>query len=130
MKAKDFNLSKEELVEMAEKYMNETFKRYDFIADSTSGVYVYDENGEAYLDFLGGIAVNSVGGCNQAVIDAIKSQSEDMIHVSNYFYSVPQTVLAKLICESIGMDKIQFQNSGAEANEAMIKMARKYGDIR
>ena len=121
-------LSKEELVEMAEKYMNETFKRYDFIADSTSGVYVYDENGEAYLDFLGGIAVNSVGGCNQAVIDAIKSQSEDMIHVSNYFYSVPQTVLAKLICESIGMDKIQFQNSGAEANEAMIKMARKYGN--
>ncbi len=128
MKAKDFNLTKEELVEMAEKYMNETFKRYDFIADSTSGVYVYDENGEAYLDFLGGIAVNSVGGCNQAVIDAIKSQSEDMIHVSNYFYSVPQTVLAKLICESIGMDKIQFQNSGAEANEAMIKMARKYGN--
>ena len=128
MKAKDFNLSKEELVVMAEKYMNETFKRYDFIADSTSGVYVYDENGEAYLDFLGGIAVNSVGGCNQAVIDAIKSQSEDMIHVSNYFYSVPQTVLAKLICESIGMDKIQFQNSGAEANEAMIKMARKYGN--
>ncbi len=61
MKAKDFNLSKEELVEMAEKYMNETFKRYDFIADSTSGVYVYDENGDAYLDFLGGIAVNSVG---------------------------------------------------------------------
>ena len=128
MKAKDFNLTKEELVEMAEKYMNETFKRYDFIADSTSGVYVYDENGEAYLDFLGGIAVNSVGGCNQAVIDAIKSQSEDMIHVSNYFYSVPQTILAKLICESIGMDKIQFQNSGAEANEAMIKMARKYGN--
>ncbi len=128
MKAKDFNLSKEELVEMAEKYMNETFKRYDFIADSTSGVYVYDENGDAYLDFLGGIAVNSVGGCNQAVIDAIKSQSDDMIHVSNYFYSVPQTVLAKLICESIGMDKIQFQNSGAEANEAMIKMARKYGN--
>ena len=128
MKAKDFNLTKEELVEMAEKYMNETFKRYDFIADSTSGVYVYDENGDAYLDFLGGIAVNSVGGCNQAVIDAIKSQSDDMIHVSNYFYSVPQTVLAKLICESIGMDKIQFQNSGAEANEAMIKMARKYGN--
>ena len=128
MKAKDFNLSKEELVEMAEKYMNETFKRYDFIADSTSGVYVYDENGEAYLDFLGGIAVNSVGGCNQAVIDAIKSQSEDMIQVSNFFYSVPQTVLAKLICESNGMDKIQFQNSGAEANEAMIKMARKYGN--
>lgn len=128
MKAKDLNLSKEELVEIAEKYMNETFKRYDFIADSTSGVYVYDENGDAYLDFLGGIAVNSVGGCNQAVIDAIKSQSDDMIHVSNYFYSVPQTVLAKLICESIGMDKIQFQNSGAEANEAMIKMARKYGN--
>ena len=128
MKLKDFNLTKEELVEMAEKYMNETFKRYDFIADESHDMYIYDENDEKYLDFLGGIAVNSVGGCNEAVINAIKEQSDILIHASNYFYTVPQTILAKLICETIGMDKIQFQNSGAEANEAMLKLARKYGN--
>lgn len=130
MKLKDYNLTKAELIEMAEKYMNETFKRYDFIADATRDEYIIDEDGGEYLDFLGGIAVNSVGGCNRAVIDAIIEQSETMIHASNYFYTVPQTVLAKLICETIGMDKVQFQNSGAEANEAMIKMARKYGNDR
>ncbi|MBP3234055.1 MAG: acetylornithine/succinylornithine family transaminase [Eubacterium sp.] len=128
MKLKDFNLTKEELVEIAETYMNETFKRYDFIADESHDMFLYDENNNKYLDFLGGIAVNSVGGCNQRVIDAINEQASQMIHASNYFYTVPQTLLAKLICETIGMDKIQFQNSGAEANEAMIKLARKYGN--
>lgn len=128
MKLEDFNLTKDELINMAETYMNETFKRYDFIADTSSDMYIYDENGGGYLDFLGGIAVNSVGGCNKAVIDAINEQAQDMIHASNYFYTVPQTILAKKICETIGMDKIQFQNSGAEANEAMLKLARKYGN--
>ena len=130
MISKDFNLSKEELIEMAEKYMNETFKRYDFIADSGKDQYLIDENGEKYLDFLGGIAVNSVGGCNEAVINAIKEQADTMIHASNYFYTVPQIMLAKLISECTGMDKVQFQNSGAEANEVMIKLARKYGNDR
>ena len=125
MKLKDFNLTKDELIEMADKYMNETFKRYDFVADESHDMYLYDENDGKYLDFLGGIAVNSVGGCNQKVIDAINEQSKVMIHASNYFYTVPQIVLAKLISETIGMDKVQFQNSGAEANEAMIKLARK-----
>ena len=125
---KDFNMTKDDLVSTAEKYMNETFKRYDFIADKAKDEYIIDEDGGEYLDFLGGIAVNSVGGCNQAVIDAIKEQCDQMIHASNYFYTVPQTMLAKLICETIGMDKIQFQNSGAEANEVMIKLARKYGN--
>ena len=128
MISKDFNMSKEELISTAEKYMNETFKRYDFIADRSADMFLYDENNQPYLDFLGGIAVNSVGGCNEAVIKAINEQAADMIHASNYFYTVPQIMLAKLICESIGMDKAQFQNSGAEANEAMLKLARKYGN--
>ncbi len=126
----DFGMNKDELVATAEKYMNETFKRYDFIADKCKDEYIYDEEGGEYLDFLGGIAVNSVGGCNEAVISAIKEQCDQMIHASNYFYTVPQTMLAKLICETIGMDKVQFQNSGAEANEVMIKLARKYGNDR
>ncbi len=108
MKLKDFNLTKDELIEMADKYMNETFKRYDFVADESHDIYLYDENDGKYLDFLGGIAVNSVGGCNQKVIDAINEQSKVMIHASNYFYTVPQIVLAKLISETIGMDKVPF----------------------
>lgn len=90
-------------------------------------MYIYDENGKAYLDFMGGIAVNAAGHCNEKVVEAIKAQADTILHSANYCYTVPQIMLAKLVCESIGMEKIQFQNSGAEANEAMIKLARKYG---
>ena len=128
MNLKDFNMTKQELIDTTNKYLNETFPRYDFIAEASTDMVITDEEGGDYLDFLGGIAVNSVGGCNKAVIEAIQKQSEQLIHASNYFYTVPQTMLAKLICETIGMEKIQFQNSGSEANEAMIKMARKYGN--
>ena len=128
MKLDDFNMSKEELIETAHKYLNESLmKRYDIVAESGEGTYLIDANGDRYLDFIGGIAVNAAGHCNEAVVNAIKEQAETLIHSSNYFYSVPQTMLAKLVCESIGMEKFQYQNSGAEANEAMIKLARKYG---
>ncbi len=119
--------TKEELKDMAEKYMNETFPRFDFIAKSGKGMYLYDEKGEEYLDFLGGIAVNATGHCSEAVVEAIREQAGELIHASAYCYTIPQIMLAKLICETIGMDKVQFQNSGAEANEVMLKLARKYG---
>ncbi len=127
MKVSETGLSKEELKDLASKYMNETFKRFDFIADSGNGMYITAENGDKYLDFMGGIAVNATGHCNKRVVEAIKKQAETMIHASGYCYTLPQIMLAKLICESIGMDKIVYQNSGAEANEAMIKLARKFG---
>ncbi len=123
----DKEYTKEELKEIACKYMNETFPRYDFIAVRGEGMYLYDEKGEAYLDFLGGIAVNSNGHCSEAVVSAIREQAGELIHASNYCYTIPQILLSKLICESIGMEKVQFQNSGAEANEVMLKLARKYG---
>ena len=90
-------------------------------------MYLYDEGGDGYLDFYGGIAVNSAGNCNEKVVAAIKDQVEDIIHTFNYPYTIPQALLAKLICETIGIDKIFYQSTGTEANEAMIKMARKYG---
>ncbi len=90
-------------------------------------MYLYDVDGTSYLDFYGGIAVNSAGNRNEFVVKAIIDQAQDIIHTFNYPYTIPQTLLAKLICETIGMDKIFYQNSGTEANEAMIKMARKYG---
>jgi len=127
MKLKHYNLSKEELKDLTKKYMIETYERFDFVAQTAKDMYLYDEEGNAYLDFYGGVAVNSAGSCNKKVVDAIRDQVKDIIHTFNYPYTLPQTLLAQLICESIGMDKIFYQNSGAEANEAMIKMARKYG---
>ncbi len=127
MKLQDVKKNKEEIKDMYNTYFYETFKRLDFIAETGDGSYIIDENGKKYLDFMAGIAVNSTGHCNKRVVEAIKEQCETMIHASNYCYTIPQVMLAELICKSIGMDKIYFQNSGAEANEVMIKLARKYG---
>ena len=127
MKLKDTKLSKEELKELVSKYMIDTYERFDFVAETAKDMYLYDEGGDGYLDFYGGIAVNSAGNCNEKVVAAIKDQVEDIIHTFNYPYTIPQALLAKLICETIGMDKIFYQSTGTEANEAMIKMARKYG---
>ncbi len=107
--------------------MIDTYERFDFVAETAKDMYLYDEGGDGYLDFYGGIAVNSAGNCNEKVVAAIKDQVEDIIHTFNYPYTIPQALLAKLICETIGMDKIFYQSTGTEANEAMIKMARKYG---
>jgi acetylornithine/N-succinyldiaminopimelate aminotransferase len=127
MNMKDQKLTKEELKKLYDTYFYETFKRFDFVADSGHDAYVVDENGREYLDFMAGIAVNSTGHCNKKVVKAVMDQCKSMMHASNYCYTVPQAVLAKLICDSIGMEKIYYQNSGAEANEVMIKLARKYG---
>lgn len=127
MKLKDTGLTPKELKDMVNKYMVETYERYDFIAERAEGMYIYDEEGNAYLDFYGGVAVNSPGNRNKKVVDAIKDQLDDIVHTFNYPYTIPQALLAKKICDAIGMDKIFYQNSGTEANECMIKMARKYG---
>jgi len=127
MRLKDTGLSKEALKEKVDKYMIETYERFDFIAETAKDMYIYDENGQEYLDFYAGIAVNSAGNGNEKVIKAVQDQVADIIHTFNYPYTIPQALLAEKICTSIGMDKIFFQNSGAKSNEAMIKMARKYG---
>ena len=127
MRLKDTGLSAKELKAIVNKYMVETYERYDFIAERAEGMYIYDEEGNAYLDFYGGVAVNSAGNRNAKVEAAIKDQLGDIVHTFNYPYTIPQALLAKKICDTIGMDKIFYQNSGTEANECMIKMARKYG---
>jgi acetylornithine/N-succinyldiaminopimelate aminotransferase len=127
MKLAETGYTAQEIREKASKYMIETYERFGFLAESAKGVYMYDENGNAYLDFYAGIAVNSVGNCNEKVVAAVKNQAETIMQTFNYPYTIPQALLAEKICTTIGMDKIFYQNSGAEANEAMIKMARKYG---
>lgn len=127
MKLEETGKTKEDIKNMYDTYFYETFKRFDFIANEGHDAYLVDETGKEYLDFMAGIAVNSAGHCNPKVVNAIKEQCESLIHASNYCYTIPQGMLAELICKSIGMEKIYFQNSGAEANEVMIKLARKYG---
>ena len=127
MRLKEQGITAQEIKDKVNKYMIETYERFDFLAETAKEQYMYDENGEAYLDFYAGIAVNSVGNCNEKVVAAIKEQCEDIMQTFNYPYTIPQALLAEKICTTIGMDKVFFQNSGAESNEAMIKMARKYG---
>ncbi len=127
MLLKETGLTAQDIKDKVDKYMIETYERFDFVAETAKDMYVRDEKGEAYLDFYAGIAVNSLGNCNQAVVDAVREQAGQIMQTFNYPYTVPQALLAEKICTATGMDKIFFQNSGTEANEAMIKMARKYG---
>lgn len=127
MKLKDTGLTFGDIKDKVDKYMIETYERFDFLAETAKDQYIYNENGEAYLDFYAGIAVNSAGNCNEKVVKAVQEQAADIMHTFNYPYTIPQALLAEKICTAIHMDKIFFQNSGAESNEAMIKMARKYG---
>ena len=127
MKVSESGYTKDELLDIVDKYLAEQSRRWNFIEEKGDGMYVYDEEGNEYLDFFGGIAVNSTGNCNKKVAAAIADQCQNVIHASNYAYTLPMILLAKKICETIGMEKVLFQNSGTETNEAMIKMARKYG---
>lgn len=127
MRLKDTGLTVQDIRDKVDKYMIETYERFDFLAETAKGMYLYDENGTPYLDFYAGIAVNSAGNCNEKVVEAVKDQVGDIMHTFNYPYTIPQALLAEKICTTLDMDKIFFQNSGTEANEAMIKMARKYG---
>jgi acetylornithine/N-succinyldiaminopimelate aminotransferase len=127
MRLKDTGLTAQDIKDKVNKYMIETYERFDFLAETAKDMYIYDENGTPYLDFYAGIAVNSAGSCNEKVVAAVKDQVSDIMHTFNYPYTIPQALLAEKVCTTIGMDKIFYQNSGTEANEAMIKMARKYG---
>ena len=127
MRLAETGLTAQDIKDKVSAYMIETYERFDFLAESAKDQYLYDENGEAYLDFYAGIAVNSAGNCNERVVEAIVDQARTLMQTFNYPYTIPQALLAEKVCQTIGMDKIFYQNSGAEANEAMIKMARKYG---
>lgn len=108
------------------KYVMNTYKRYPISFEHGEGAYLFDDKGNKYLDFVSGIAVNALGYKNKNFIDSITKQLNKINHSSNLFYVEPQGVLAKKISEISGLDKLFFCNSGAEANEASIKLARKY----
>ena len=103
-----------------------TYGRYDVALKSGKGAVAYDENGKKYIDVSSGIGVNSLGYCNDGWVDAVTKQAGTIQHMSNYFYSEQSSNLAEKLCTLTGMSKVCFGNSGAEANECAIKIARKY----
>lgn len=108
------------------KYIMHTYGRYDVALKSGKGAVAYDENGKKYIDVSSGIGVNSLGYCNDGWVQAVTKQVGTIQHMSNYFYSEQSSNLAEKLCTLTGLSKVCFGNSGAEANECAIKIARKY----
>ena len=106
--------------------MMNTYSRFPLVLEKGEGCYVYDIEGKKYLDFVAGIAVNSLGHGNEKLVSAIANQAKNMIHVSNLYWTEPQIHLAEMLTQNSFFDKAFFCNSGAEAIEGSIKMARKY----
>ncbi len=109
-----------------QKYIFQTYARFPVLITKGKGMHVTDNEGKEYLDFLSGIAVNALGHCHPAVVNAIRNQTKKLSHTSNLYYTIPQVKLAKKLAALSGLSKSFFCNSGAEANEAAIKLARKY----
>ncbi len=108
------------------KYIMHTYGRYDVALKSGKGAVAFDENGKRYIDVSSGIGVNSLGYCDEGWVKAVSAQAGTIQHMSNYFYSEQASNLAEKLCKFSGMSKVCFGNSGAEANEIAIKIARKY----
>ena len=115
---------------LAEQYHVDLYGRYPLTLTEGKGVNVTATNGKTYLDALAGIAVNCLGYAHPVHVDAIQSQAEKIVHTSNFFYNEPQSELARLLAEISGLDKAFFCNSGAEAVEGAVKLARKYAYLR
>ena len=113
-------------IDQFNKYVMPSYGRYDLVLDSGSGRQAVDENGKKYIDFGSGIGTNSLGYCNENWVRAICDQAHKIQHTSNYYYTKVQADFAKALCETAGYTDMFFGNSGAEANECAIKIARKY----
>jgi len=115
-----------ELMSVADRHLMTFTKRYPVALVRGEGIRVWDTDGKEYLDFTAGIAVTALGHCHPRVVGAMREQAATLLHVSNYFHIPQQVHLAKLLCDHSFADRVFFSNSGAEANEAAIKLARKW----
>ncbi|MFA6878223.1 MAG: aminotransferase class III-fold pyridoxal phosphate-dependent enzyme, partial [Fusobacterium sp.] len=109
---------------METKNILNTYNRFDVIFKKGKGVYLYDINDEEYFDFVSGIAVNCLGHSNPKIINTIKNQSENLMHISNLYWNDQQIKLADKLIKIGDLDKVFFCNSGTEANELALKIAR------
>ncbi|HLH76803.1 MAG TPA: acetylornithine transaminase [Candidatus Binataceae bacterium] len=119
-----------EIVDLTHQHLVNVYGCLPVALARGEGTYLYDVEGKRYLDFFCGLAVTSLGHCHPAVVDAIKRQAETLIHVSNVFHTEPMARLAAKLSESFHQAKVFFCNSGAEANEAAIKLARRWGSAQ
>ncbi|WP_088536834.1 acetylornithine transaminase [Geobacter sp. DSM 9736] len=123
-------MTSQQWIEKADRYIMKTYGRYPLVPVKGEGCVVWDADGKRYLDFLAGVAVNNLGHCHPKVVAALQKQAAELIHCSNYYHIPQQIELAELLCSHSFADRAFFCNSGAEANEAAIKLARKYSRER
>ena len=123
-------MKKQEYIDTAEQELLHTYNRFSLVLDHGEGVYLYDTDKKAYLDFAAGIAVCALGYSNEAYKNALKDQVDKLLHTSNLYYNVPTIEAAKKALKASGMDRIFFTNSGTEAIEGAIKAAKKYAYTR
>ncbi|SHK46070.1 aspartate aminotransferase family protein [Paramaledivibacter caminithermalis] len=114
---------------MKKNYQMEAYSRFNVVFEKGLGTKLYDINGKKYLDFVAGVAVNCLGHCHPSIIEALNEQSQKLIHVSNLYWTPTQNQLAKKLISLSDHNTVFFCNSGTEANEAAIKIARKYGKL-
>lgn len=119
-------MKKMDIQERGNKVLMNTYGPFPLCIERGEGVYMYDDKGKKYLDFVAGIAVNSLGSGNKRLVDAISSQAEKLIHCSNLYYNEPQIRLAEMLIANTDFDRVFFCNSGTEAIEGMLKICRKY----
>ena len=118
------------IISLAESHILHTYNRYPVVLDHGEGVYLYDTEGRKYLDFAAGIAVQALGYGNQEYNQALKEQVDKLLHTSNLYYNQPTMEAAAKLCAASGMDRVFFTNSGTEAIEGAIKLARKYAYLK
>ena len=119
-------MNTQQIIETAEEKLIHTYNRYQIVLDKGDGVRLYDTDGKEYLDFGAGIAVFALGYNNKEYNDALKTQIDKLIHTSNYFYNEPAVEAATALTKASGMDRVFFTNSGTEAIEGAVKLAKKY----
>ena len=122
-------MNSNEIKKLDKEKIVSTYGRYDLVAESGKGACCTSADGKKYIDFTAGIGVNSLGFCDDGWVEAVTAQLKKLQHVSNLFYTEPQVKVADMLTSRTGLKKVFFGNSGAEANEAAIKTARKYGTV-
>ena len=116
----------EEIKKLDEQYVMHSYGRFPVALDRGQGATVWDVDGREYIDFTAGIGVASLGHADEGWLKAVAGQAAKLAHISNLFYTEPYAKAAQALCTRTGMANVMFGNSGAEANEAMIKLARKW----
>src|SRR5579872_4161613 len=122
--------SSQELIDVERRYLLQTYNRYPVVIARGKGVFLFDLDGKRYLDFVAGLGVNALGHAHPRIVKVIREQAARAIHLSNLYYNEYQGALAKKLCELSGLQRVFFSNSGTEAIEGALKVARAAGHQR